>query len=73
MLEGRDDLTPPGETEIHTAIYRARPEINCVIHVHPATVVLFTIVGRASLFATSGNTKTGSVECSTRPSLESKN
>jgi L-fuculose-phosphate aldolase len=48
-IEGRSDLTAPAETRIHTALYRARPEINCVIHVHPPTVVLFTIVGRELL------------------------
>ncbi|MGH7767901.1 MAG: class II aldolase/adducin family protein [Candidatus Binatia bacterium] len=42
-LEGRDDLAVPQEVFIHTWIYRARPEVGCVIHVHPATVVLFTI------------------------------
>src|SRR5262245_29493875 len=34
-VDGREDLNPPGETRIHTAILKARPEINCVIHVHP--------------------------------------
>ena len=48
-IDGREDLNRPGETEIHTALYRARPEVNCVIHVHPPTVVLFTIVGRELL------------------------
>ncbi|HEY3303294.1 MAG TPA: class II aldolase/adducin family protein [Candidatus Binatia bacterium] len=42
-LEGRDDLAVPQEVFIHTWIYRARPDVGCVIHVHPATVVLFTI------------------------------
>ena len=48
-VDGPDDLNPPGETQIHIALYRARPEVNCVIHVHPPTVVLFTIVGRELL------------------------
>ena len=48
-VDGRADLNRPGETQIHTALYRARPDVNCVIHVHPATVVLFTIVGRELL------------------------
>jgi ribulose-5-phosphate 4-epimerase/fuculose-1-phosphate aldolase len=42
-LSGRDDLDVPQEVFIHTWIYRQRSEVNCVIHVHPATVVLFTI------------------------------
>ncbi|HEY1375005.1 MAG TPA: class II aldolase/adducin family protein [Candidatus Binatia bacterium] len=44
-LEGPDDLDVPQEVYIHTAVYRARPEIQSVIHVHPLTVVLFTICG----------------------------
>jgi ribulose-5-phosphate 4-epimerase/fuculose-1-phosphate aldolase len=42
-LEGPEDLDVPQEVYIHTAVYRARPEIQSVIHVHPLTVVLFTI------------------------------
>ncbi|HXQ50599.1 MAG TPA: class II aldolase/adducin family protein [Stellaceae bacterium] len=41
--EAEEGLAAPIEVFIHTAIYRARPEIGSVIHVHPATVVLFTI------------------------------
>jgi ribulose-5-phosphate 4-epimerase/fuculose-1-phosphate aldolase len=42
-VEGRDDLDVAQEVFIHTGIYRARPEVQCVVHVHPVTVVLFTI------------------------------
>ncbi len=42
-LDGPADLDVPQEVFIHTAIYRERPEIHSVIHVHPLTVVLFTI------------------------------
>lgn len=38
-------LRTPSEVFIHTEIFRARPEINAVLHLHPPTVVLFTIVG----------------------------
>jgi L-fuculose-phosphate aldolase len=40
---GTAGLAAPNEVFIHTAIYRARPEVNSVVHVHPPTVVLFTI------------------------------
>ena len=42
-LAGPDDLEPPHEVFIHTWIYRTRPEVQSVVHVHPSTVVLFTI------------------------------
>ena len=36
-------LKSPIEVFIHTALYRARADVHAVIHVHPPTVVLFTI------------------------------
>jgi L-fuculose-phosphate aldolase len=48
-VEGRDDLTTPNEVFIHTSLYRTRPDVNCVIHVHPTNVVLFTICNRELL------------------------
>jgi ribulose-5-phosphate 4-epimerase/fuculose-1-phosphate aldolase len=42
-LDGPDGLVPPQEVFIHTAVYRARPEVKAVIHVHPPKVVIFTI------------------------------
>jgi ribulose-5-phosphate 4-epimerase/fuculose-1-phosphate aldolase len=42
-LDGPDGLVAPQEVFIHTALYRARPEVNAVIHVHPPKVVIFTI------------------------------
>ena len=39
-------LRGPSEIFIHTEIYRARPEVNSVLHMHPPTVVLFTVVGK---------------------------
>jgi L-fuculose-phosphate aldolase len=32
---------PPGETELHLAAYRARPDVNCVIHAHPPFATAF--------------------------------
>jgi len=43
LLAGNDGLSVPQEVFIHTELYRARPQINSVIHIHPSTVVLFTI------------------------------
>ncbi|HXJ02264.1 MAG TPA: class II aldolase/adducin family protein [Micropepsaceae bacterium] len=42
MLQG---LRTPSEVFIHTEIFRARPDINAVLHLHPPTVVLFTMCG----------------------------
>ena len=39
-------LRGPSEIYIHTGIFRARPEVNAVLHMHPPTVVLFTITGK---------------------------
>lgn len=41
-LEGAEGLDAPNEVFIHTWLYRTRPEINSVLHAHPATTVLFT-------------------------------
>ncbi len=41
----REGLFPPQEVFIHTEVYRARPDVVSVVHVHPPTVVLFTITG----------------------------
>lgn len=42
-LSGSDHLDPPQEVHIHGWLYRTRADVHSVIHVHPATVVLFTI------------------------------
>ena len=42
-LAGDDGLDVPQEVFIHTWLYKTRPDVECVVHVHPLTVVLFTI------------------------------
>jgi len=42
-------LEAPIEVFIHTAVYRKRPDIQSVVHVHPPTVVLFTICDKSLL------------------------
>src|SRR4029078_1562709 len=39
----------PQEVFIHTELYRARPDLNAAIHIHPANVVAFTIAGKTLL------------------------
>jgi L-fuculose-phosphate aldolase len=41
LLIGEDE--PPSETVIHTEIYRLRPDVNSVAHLHPQYATLFTI------------------------------
>lgn len=48
-VEGRDGLETPQEVFIHTWLYRTRPDVQCVVHVHPLTVVLFTICNKPLL------------------------
>ena len=44
-----DGLASPREIYIHTWMYKKRPEIGSVIHIHPPTVVTFTVVGKPLL------------------------
>ena len=49
MLDSVEGFVSPREVFIHTWMYRSRPEVNSVIHVHPPTVVTFTVVGKPLL------------------------
>ena len=39
LVEGT--LKPPGETELHLAAYRARPDVDAVLHAHPPFATAF--------------------------------
>lgn len=43
VLEGR--RKPFSELELHLAAYRARPEVECVLHAHPPHATAFGLVG----------------------------
>lgn len=50
-LEGNWVDGPPGslqcgEVKIHSCIYKARPDINSVVHVHPKFTVLMSVLGK---------------------------
>jgi L-fuculose-phosphate aldolase len=45
-VAGEEGLVSPQEVFIHTWLYKTRPEVQCVVHVHPLTVVLFTICNK---------------------------
>jgi ribulose-5-phosphate 4-epimerase/fuculose-1-phosphate aldolase len=44
-LDGPDNLRPPSESFLHAWIYRLRPEVESVIHMHPESALLLTICG----------------------------
>jgi ribulose-5-phosphate 4-epimerase/fuculose-1-phosphate aldolase len=48
-ISGTDGLESPQEVFIHTWLYRTRPDVQCVVHIHPLTVVLFTICNKPLL------------------------
>ncbi|MPZ75795.1 MAG: class II aldolase/adducin family protein [Deltaproteobacteria bacterium] len=48
-IAGDDGLESPQEVFIHTWLYKTRPDVQCVVHVHPLTVVLFTICNKPLL------------------------
>lgn len=39
----RTTATPYSERVIHGAIYRVRPDVNCIIHAHPKELVIFSV------------------------------
>jgi len=41
-----DQTAPPMEFHLHSAIYRARPDVNAVAHTHPLWSTLFSSVGQ---------------------------
>ena len=43
QLDGAPGMAVPQEVYIHTWLYKMRPDIRSVIHIHPVKVVLFTI------------------------------
>lgn len=45
LIEGRDGLRPPSESFLHAWLYKLRPDVESVIHMHPESAVLLTICG----------------------------
>ncbi|MDH3444018.1 MAG: class II aldolase/adducin family protein, partial [Deltaproteobacteria bacterium] len=48
-LAGDDGLDVPQEVFIHSWLYKTRSDVESVVHVHPLTVVLFTICNKPLL------------------------
>ena len=43
-LEGFGE--PNGETAMHTSIYKARPDVQCILHYHPDELVAVSVAGQ---------------------------
>ncbi|AVT33388.1 hypothetical protein C6361_32515 [Plantactinospora sp. BC1] len=41
----RRQIMPTSEVELHLATYRARPDVNAIVHLHPQTVLLLDALG----------------------------
>src|SRR5205085_11400424 len=46
MLDGPDDLQPPSESFLHIWLYKTRPDVKSVVHVHPEYALLLSITGK---------------------------
>ncbi len=44
LLEGTQDL--PKEVPLYTNVYRARPDVNSVVHIHPPVATALTMAGK---------------------------
>ena len=44
VVEGPEGITPPREIYLHTAVYRRRPDVACVVHAHPEYATLMSVV-----------------------------
>ena len=49
IFDGPAGTVPAAEFHIHSEIYKARPEMNAVLHAHPKVPILFTIAEGAKL------------------------
>jgi ribulose-5-phosphate 4-epimerase/fuculose-1-phosphate aldolase len=46
LVEGPPRIVPCFEVKIHSCIYRARPDVQSVVHVHPKYTILMSVLGR---------------------------
>ncbi len=47
LVEGPPEIVPCFEVKIHSCIYKARPDVQSVVHVHPKYAVIMSVVGKA--------------------------
>ncbi len=53
LMDNNTRLKPSKETSIHLNIYKARKDIDCIIHIHPVYATAFTIKGKTVPMVTS--------------------
>ncbi len=46
LIDGGTDLKPSKEASLHINVYRAREDVDCVIHVHPVYATSFAVSGK---------------------------
>ncbi len=46
LVESPANIIPCFEVKIHSCIYKARPDVNSVVHVHPTYTVLMSVLGQ---------------------------
>src|SRR6266567_3926794 len=46
LVESQPNIVPCFEVKIHSCIYKARPDVNSVVHVHPTYTVLLSVLGK---------------------------
>jgi ribulose-5-phosphate 4-epimerase/fuculose-1-phosphate aldolase len=51
-LEGLGE--PNGETPMHTSIYKARPDVQCILHYHPDEIVAVSVAAGIKVVANCG-------------------
>src|ERR1043165_3302523 len=45
IVEAPEGMAVPQEVFIHTELYKARPDLNAAIHIHPSNIAPLTIAG----------------------------
>ena len=63
ILDGPQGTRPASEFHIHSEIYKARPDVNAVLHAHPQVPILFTIAVGAQLKWSKIMDIVGELEC----------
>jgi ribulose-5-phosphate 4-epimerase/fuculose-1-phosphate aldolase len=46
LVESQANIIPCFEVKIHSCMYKARPDVNSVVHVHPTYTVLMSVLGQ---------------------------